>query len=389
METITWNISIKNILEDNRELFCKQNWLQTRDHCYQVVNQILQCNTKAMGFTSYKCEDCWDIKHVCFTCKSRFCNCCSKAQSDKRLTRLMTRWPPALKYYHLAFTIPEELRDFFKRHRIALKLLPQIAAQNVQFFFQTKHKAKGWIVAVIHTFWAKGNRNPHVHLIITAWGMKKQDKYKAISYIPYKLFIKSRKTCLLARLKRWNKENNTKSRNKNLKLINKLYKQKDPKDEEKKKSWYLYFSKKAESFQKVVSYIGRYLKRPIIAQSRILWYNGKTVTYQYKDKYDNEVKVITCTALEFIWLLVQHIPQKGFHMIYYFWLFANRCKKKHLAVIKKIFNSPIIKHRVAKNFRERMYYFLGKDPFRCSCGWCYQKYAIFINGYKPIYWDYP
>ena len=142
METITWNISIKNILEDNRELFCKQNWLQTRDHCYQVVNQILQCNTKAMGFTSYKCEDCWDIKHVCFTCKSRFCNCCSKAQSDKRLTRLMTRWPPALK------VLPSRIYDswritwFFQKTSYCSQITTTNSSTKRSIFLSNKAQSK-------------------------------------------------------------------------------------------------------------------------------------------------------------------------------------------------------------------------------------------------------
>gem|GEM_PF-4604921 len=50
-----------------------------------------------------------------------------------------------------------------------------------------------------------------------------------------------------------------------------LFKQKD--DSDKLKSWYIYFSKKATSFTVVLTYIGRYLKRPTISQSRILEYD--------------------------------------------------------------------------------------------------------------------
>ena len=35
-----------------------------------------------------------------------------------------------------------------------------------------------------------------------------------------------------------------------------------------------------------MSYIGRYLKRPILSQSRILAYDRENVTFSYKDKYD-------------------------------------------------------------------------------------------------------
>ena len=83
-----------------------------------------------------------------------------------------------------------------------------------------------------------------------------------------------------------------------IRLCNVLYSQKDDNDE--CKSWYIYFSDKATSFRRVLTYIGRYLKRPTISESRILKYDGGSVTFQYKDKYDNENKVLSVDAYEFI-----------------------------------------------------------------------------------------
>jgi hypothetical protein len=57
------------------------------------------------------------------------------------MNHLLSRRPPHLHYYHLVFTIPEELRDFFKRHRKALKILPQVASQAIMYFFDTEHKS--------------------------------------------------------------------------------------------------------------------------------------------------------------------------------------------------------------------------------------------------------
>lgn len=154
-----------------------------------------------------------------------------------------------------------------------------------------------------------------------------------------------------------------------------------------KKSWYIHFSKKANSFEIVLSYIGRYLKRPILAQSRILSYDGANVTFSYKDKYDNIVKTITVTAIEFIGYLIQHIPNKFFKMINYAWIFANRCKKKYLKIINIYYNNEQKIPKIARNFRERIYMFTGKDPLKCSCWWYFHKYQIIIPWYKPKYFD--
>ncbi len=297
----------------------------------------------------------------------------------------MSRWPKYLKYYHMSFTIPEELRNFFKRHRKALQELPITASQTLFFCFKKK-KLKPWILSVIHTFWAKLNWNPHVHVMCTSGGMTKANLYKSIDFVSYEQIIISWKKGLLRNLRRWCNQNLTwKDLYEELWLINKLYSQKDKDFNEK--SRYINFSKKANNFDIVLSYIGRYLKRPIIAQSRIIAYDGKNITFSYKDKYDNTVKTMTVSAIDFIWYLVQHIPNKFFKMINYSWILANRCKNKYLKIINTYYNVTSKMPRIARNFRERIYYFTGKNILKCECWWCFYKYQTIIPWYKPKYFD--
>ena len=345
----------------------------------------MQCWSPEKGFVSYKCDCCNKTKHITFTCKSRFCNSCGKPLSDLWTNKLLDRRPKQLKYYHLSFTIPEELRNFFKRHRKALNQLPISANQALFYFFKDK-KLTPWTLSVIHTFWAKTNRNPHIHTMITSWWMTKNNMYKFIEFLPYQLIIPSRKKWLLRNLwKRCKKHLTWESSSNELRLINSLWSQKN--DDLNEKSRYIHFSKKANSFEIVLSYIGRYLKRPILSQSRILAYDGKNITFSYKDKYDNIVKAITLTAIDFIGYLIQHIPNKFFKMINYAWIFANRSKNKYLKIINTYYNNESKMPRIAKNFRERIFMFTGKDPLKCTCWWYFHKYQIIIPWYKPIYFD--
>ena len=341
-----------------------------------------------MGFSSYKCNDCWEIKHIPFTCKSRFCNSCWTPLSDLRIRKLTSWRPKNLNYYHLAFTTPEELRPFFLRHRNSLKILSKTATQCVLYYFQSKHKITPWILSVIHTFWAKLNRNAHTHLMISSgWISNKTNTFKHISFIPYALLLESWKRYLLKNLKIWCEENlYWDALIWEKRLLNYLYSQKKT-GSDQEKSWYIYFSKKANNFEIVLSYIGRYLKRPIISQSRILKYDGKIVTYSYKDKYDGEIKNITVTALEFIKSIIQHIPKKFFKMIYYWWIFVNRSKAKYLKIIGAYYNNYNKTVRIPKNFRERIYIFTGNDPLKCSCWGFFHKYQIIIPWYKTKVFD--
>lgn len=388
MEIITWLISIKIILENKRKFFLESHKWLIRESVLKNVRKVLACWAN-LGYISYKCEGCWELKHVFLTCKSRFCNSCSKPQSDLRTEKLYSRLPRWIGYHHVVLTIPEELRDFFKRHRKALAVLPKTASGSVCFFLRQKHKSIPWIIAVIHTFGAKLNRNPHVHLLITHWAFsfKENTFIKDRFYLPYEAIRASRTKRLPKYLKdrvyanlSWEKQKEE------IRFLNTFYGYKNKEDKES--TWYGYFSKPHYWFETIIGYIGRYVKRPVIAQSRILDYDWENITFSYTDKLENnEIKDITCSDIEFLELLVQHIPNTYFHMVYYYGIFANRVKAKYLKIINTLYPSPRIYPRITKTFRGRFVLWTGKDPLRCSCGWCFLKYEINIPWYKPQYFN--
>lgn len=387
MQITTWHISIKLIFEHNRYTFLSLHGEQTRDISKESVKKILGCRDPDNWFAAHKCDDCGDVKKVAFSCKCRFCNSCGTPQSDLRINRLVQWRPTHLHYFHLAFTIPEELRDFFKTHRRALVLLREVSVQAIIYFYKKKYKVNPWVLAVIHTFWAKLNWNPHIHLIVSAWWFREDGVYKYVDFIPYMWVLASWKYYLLKRIKEWVYAHVKRNKIEWIRLCNVLYSQKG--DNDKDKSWYIYFSDKATSFTRVLSYIGRYLKRPTISESRILMYDGGSVTFQYKDKYDDENKVLSVDAYEFIWLLVQHIPNKHFHMISYHGIFANRCKKKYLSLLRTYFNNScklpeIVVHT---KYADRKYCYTWKDPRVCECWWRYFLYSIVVPWYLPKYFD--
>ncbi len=398
MEIITWNqYSIKQILLDHREEFAKLNWHLIRDVSFEAVNNVLLCWSDALWFASFKCNECNHIKHIPFTCKSRFCNSCWKPQSDLRLNRLVSRRPQHIPYFHFVFTIPEELRPFFKLYRSALTLLQKSAYNTLLFYFNwnkyyksknkwkkkkaiIKNKCIPWIVSVIHSFWAKLNRNPHVHFLLTAWWITPSWTFKRINFLTFPGIIASWKFWLLKLLRKRIRSNiHPSKQQKRIDIINFLYSQKN--NEWNDKSWYVYFSPKTSSFKTVLSYIWRYLKRPVIAQSRIIQYDWHNVTFSYLDKIDNEKKEISCSALDFIWFLIQHIPNKNFKLINYHWIFANRCKTKYLQVL----NSPI--QPFPYYYRDRIFLLTWKDPFSCSCWWLFSRHSISIPWYPTKFFD--
>lgn len=60
----------------------------------------------------------------------------------------------------------------------------------------------------------------------------------------------------------------------------------------------------------IIKYVSRYLGRPVIALSRIDSYDGEMVTFHYNKHEDNSFVKKTLPAIDFIKLLILHIPEK-------------------------------------------------------------------------------
>lgn len=75
-----------------------------------------------------------------------------------------------------------------------------------------------------------------------------------------------------------------------------------------------------------VKYVGRYVRHPAIANSRIMTYDKNNITFFYKDNRGRKI-IITKTIGNFISSLVQHIPPTQFKIVRYYGLYARKKRK--------------------------------------------------------------
>lgn len=255
-----------------------------------------------------------------------------------------------------------------------MNLISLAANETIAWYYEKYHQCKPWRVSVIHTFWAKLNWNCHIHFLITAWWITDDSKWKNItmSFIPYNLLKSARRAILVKHIREFSKIHFTPVQQQEFNyMLNTLF----------SKSRTVMCYKKITQQISQIKYIGRYLKRPVIWESRILEYDWDLVRYDYLDKKDKQQKEITVTWIEFIRLLSIHISDKHFKNIRYGWIFANRCKKKFLMILriiapwsKKIFITKL-------TYRERCMKTFWYDPLLCSC-WCEYRFEkmIFDSG---------
>jgi hypothetical protein len=141
-------------------------------------------------------------------------------------------------------------------------------------------------------------------------------------------------------------------------------------------NWYVYIGEKLDNVDFTVSYIGRYAKRPSLAETKITYYSKKNniVKFTYRDKITKEDKIVTLTINSFLGLIFRHIPEKNFHMIRYSGIYANARKNKIFKLISNkiisLFGMANLLFECARNkitsWRQRILNSTGSDPLKCK-----------------------
>ena len=75
----------------------------------------------------------------------------------------------------------------------------------------------------------------------------------------------------------------------------------------------------------IAKYVGRYVRHPAIANSRIDCFDGKMVKFHFTNSDDKRIDVVMSVE-KFISSLIQHIPPPQFKMIRYYGAYARRTK---------------------------------------------------------------
>jgi hypothetical protein len=134
--------------------------------------------------------------------------------------------------------------------------------------------------------------------------------------------------------------------------------------------WYVTIGTSLKQIGFAVSYIGRYTRRPVIAEGRILRADAKWVIFRYKDySQDGRQSVKKLRVFDFIARLIRHIPDKHFRMVRHYGLFATRVRGTKLARARQVLGQAEPEPTPAPTWRQRHETRTGTDPLACPrCG---------------------
>lgn len=278
------------------------------------VERMLSCGK--LGWRAFSCPKCGELRVVCFGCNSRVCTHCGKWFADK--------WADSVAnsvfdvaHRHVVFTIPEELRRFFFERRDLLKVLMDGAVVTVGGVMGRKLGAGvvPGVIVVLHTYGKDLKFNPHLHCLVTEGGFKKNGCWADVNYFPFEALRRVWQYQLLTRMKGVIADTLA-----NRMLVDYLFKHYP-------KGFYVRARDVVRGRKGLLKYIGRYIRHPAVAESRIEGYDGKNVTFWYEDDEKRRHRVVM-PVMEFISAVTDHIPDRQFKCIRHYGVYSRGVKRK-------------------------------------------------------------
>jgi len=312
-------------------------------HIHKVMNAIESCRTAKLGGHKDQCDTCGHIRISYNSCRNRHCPKCQGLAREKWLNARKKDLLP-VEYYHLVFTLPQELNSIILRNQKELYTILFQSSSETLLELAKDSKYIGadiGFISILHTWGQNLMDHPHVHSIVTGGGLSKGNGWIASRkkfFLPVKVIARLFRGKYLAYLK-------TLYSQKKLKFpgeINSLEKPQNFSNLLKTlygKEWVCYCKPPFSNAEQVLEYMGRYTHRVAIANNRLEKVQDGKVTFRWRDyKDNNKNKSMTLEAHEFIRRFLLHILPDKFVKIRHYGILSNRNRKTKLKKCKNLLN---------------------------------------------------
>jgi hypothetical protein len=305
----------------------EQKHLLTSRH-KQVFTSLEQCRTPALGGHVEACPECGHVVTGFNSCRNRHCPTCNNIKRERWIIQRRSEMLP-VDYFHIVFTLPDALNEVCLHHPGQLyKLLFKSAWETMQEFGgDHKHLgAKTGMIAVLHTWGQNLQLHPHVHCLVPGGGLTQQGKWRNAKangkyLFPVKAMAKVfrgkfcdglivlQDQCVLKLQTPLNPQK---------KYLHPLYKTR----------WVVFAKRPVQHGGKTLEYLGRYVHKVAIGNSRIKQVDDKNVTFSWFDYRTSRPGMLTLDGQEFVRRWSMHVLPEGFVKVRHYGICSNRLKMK-------------------------------------------------------------
>lgn len=288
------------------------HWLTSTQK--RALGDIRHCRTPFFGGHVYTCTPCNRDVYAYHSCGNRHCPKCHRDRSERWLARQRTHLLPC-PYYLVTFTLPAQLRPLARSHpKILYNLLLQSAARSLLKLAADPRYLGGRpaCLAILHTWTRAMLYHPHVHMLVSGGGLAPDGHW-----IPHRrraFFLPVRALSPIFRAKMCAGLNHAG-------LL----------DQTPSEIWntdWVVHCQPAGSGDAVLAYLGRYLFRIAIANSRLERIDDHQVTFRYRDNRSRQIRHATVSGVEFLSRFLQHVLPRGLAKVRYYGLWAPACRRQ-------------------------------------------------------------
>ncbi len=284
----------------------------------RALRDLSTCRTAALGGQLFACDHCGREHYVYHSCRNRACPTCHGKDTRDWLEARRQELLP-VPYFHVVFTLPASLRDLVRRHqKTAYPILMKSAARALMKLAADPHYVGGLVgvLAVLHTWGGSLTYHPHVHCLVPGGGQTPDGPWRPARpnyLVPAPALSPLFRGILLD-------------------LLAKALPNVAIPQSARKQNWVVYCKPSVQGAEKVLRYLGRYVHRIAITDSRILKIDDGKVTFRYQNAKTRQWRIMTVTGVEFLRRFLQHVLPKGVHKVRYYGLWAPSNKGRLQAI---------------------------------------------------------
>ncbi len=280
----------------------------------KVLKDIMECHTPAKGIAMSFCPHCGHSEYHNGSCHNACCPCCGSSVRLKWIEKQQDYVLDA-RYFHIVFTIPSELNPLcLYDPEFMYNCLFDSVGQTLLAFSDDQKFLGGMpgFYCALHTWGQKLDLHPHIHVIFCAGALtdsgewvtpKRTTKDGRPFLFPVKALAAKFRGEFMARLNEHFLSDEVFDKRELNSIIHKSL----------NKKWNVEIRESTGDPSHVIEYLGRYVNRVAITESRIVSYENGIVTFKYKDYRDgNKIKTMELTAQEFLRRFMMHIPPRYF-----------------------------------------------------------------------------
>lgn len=318
----------------------------------RVITSILSCRTSRLGGHIRECNTCGHKEQAYNSCWNRHCPKCRGGSVFDWVSAREEDLLP-VPYYHVVFTLPQELRTLcYQNKRAVYDVMFRASAEAMQDATKTRYDAQLGFFGVLHTWNQELRYHPHIHFVIAGGGITPDKQcWQPVGnerfFLPVRVLSKLYRGKVIYYLKEL-------YRREKLNFFGDSEYLKDPRAFEHLMSkattndWVVYAKKPFAGPERVIKYLASYTHKVAISNARLRSVNQNQVQFVARDpKRKHKKRILKITPKDFVNRFLLHLIPKGYKRIRYYGYLFNAKREENMVLLRKFFDSKPITQAIS------------------------------------------